>query len=52
LAPANKFLYPMGLGVFHSGVEISGVEYSFGGGGGGGDGVFEMTPKEAGNAVL
>lgn len=40
----NAYLYHWGLGAYHSGVEINGVEYTFGSGGG----VFEMTPKNAG----
>ena len=45
LIPQNDYLFRLGLGAYHSGVEISGVEYSFGG-----DpnidttGVFEMEP--------
>lgn len=46
LSPANNFLHPVGFGLHHSGVEISGSEYSFGGGGG----IFENTPKEANGA--
>ena len=40
---SNEFLYPLGLGVYHSGVEISGVEYTFAGE----SGIYEMTPKHA-----
>lgn len=29
LSPANEFLYTIGMGLHHSGVEISGREYSF-----------------------
>eukprot|EP00542_Grammatophora_oceanica_P009325 CAMPEP_0194045602 /NCGR_PEP_ID=MMETSP0009_2-20130614/16886_1 /TAXON_ID=210454 /ORGANISM="Grammatophora oceanica, Strain CCMP 410" /LENGTH=281 /DNA_ID=CAMNT_0038690487 /DNA_START=6 /DNA_END=851 /DNA_ORIENTATION=+ len=43
LSPSNDFLYPIGLGLHHSGVEILGVEYSFASGAG----IFEGTPKEA-----
>lgn len=31
LAPGNKYTYGCGLGIFHSGVEVYGVEYAFGG---------------------
>ena len=44
LSPANDYLYPIGFGLHHSGVEISGTEYSFASGAG----VFEAaTPREA-----
>ena len=43
LAPANDFLYPVGCGFHHSGVEILGSEYSFASGAG----VFDSTPKHA-----
>jgi hypothetical protein len=40
---SNEYLYPWGLGLYHSGVEISGVEYTFASE----SGIFEMTPKHA-----
>jgi len=43
LSPANDYLYPIGFGLHHSGVEILGVEYSFASGGG----IFESRPKVA-----
>ena len=43
LAPANDFLYPLGFGFHHSGVEILGSEYSVASGAG----VFDSTPKQA-----
>ena len=43
LSPANDYLYPIGFGLHHSGVEILGVEYSFASGGG----IFESSPKVA-----
>ena len=43
LSPANDFLWPIGLGLHHSGIEILGTEYSFASGAG----VFEMPPKQA-----
>ena len=43
LSPANDFLYPVGLGLHHSGVEVLGSEYSFASNAG----IFESTPKEA-----
>mmetsp|Transcript_20441 Transcript_20441/g.19660 ORF Transcript_20441/g.19660 Transcript_20441/m.19660 type:complete len:253 (-) Transcript_20441:133-891(-) len=46
LAPVNEYLYPVGFGLHHSGVEILGQEYSFASGAG----IFDSTPKEAPNA--
>jgi hypothetical protein len=43
LSPANDYLFPVGFGLHHSGVEVNGREYSFGSGGG----VFESTTREA-----
>jgi hypothetical protein len=44
LSPANDYLYPVGLAIHHSGVEVLGVEYSFASGAG----IFESsTPKIA-----
>ena len=43
LAPANEYLYPIGCGFHHSGVEILGSEYSFASG----IGIFDSTPKDA-----
>lgn len=39
LSPANDCLYPVGCGLHHTGVEISGTEYSFASGAG----VFESS---------
>lgn len=43
LHPGNDYLYSVGLGAYHSGVEVYGVEYSFGSGGG----VFPGEPRNA-----
>eukprot|EP00584_Thalassiosira_punctigera_P010055 CAMPEP_0172543962 /NCGR_PEP_ID=MMETSP1067-20121228/14228_1 /TAXON_ID=265564 ORGANISM="Thalassiosira punctigera, Strain Tpunct2005C2" /NCGR_SAMPLE_ID=MMETSP1067 /ASSEMBLY_ACC=CAM_ASM_000444 /LENGTH=250 /DNA_ID=CAMNT_0013330455 /DNA_START=13 /DNA_END=765 /DNA_ORIENTATION=- len=43
LSPANDYLYSVGMGLHHSGVEILGKEYSFASGGG----IFDSSPKEA-----
>lgn len=43
LSPANDYLYSIGMGVHHSGVEILGREYSFASGGG----IFDSSPKDA-----
>jgi hypothetical protein len=42
----NQHLYAMGLGMYHSGVEIGGVEYTFSSG----SGVFNHAPRAAGGA--
>jgi hypothetical protein len=42
----NEALINFGLGVFHSGVEIKGEEWTFGSGGG----IFSSSPKNAGGA--
>lgn len=43
LSPANDYLHPIGFGLHHSGVEVSGSEYSFASGAG----VFEASPRDA-----
>ena len=43
LSDANTVLHDIGFGIYHSGVEISGTEHTFGQGGG----IGEMTPKSA-----
>ncbi len=42
LHPQNENLHGFGFGIYHSGVEISGTEYSFANGG-----IFEIPPKTA-----
>jgi deubiquitinase DESI2 len=44
LSPANDYLFQIGLGLHHSGLEIAGREYSYGSGG---SGIFEHAPKDA-----
>ncbi|KAL1224677.1 DeSI-like protein [Cardamine amara subsp. amara] len=46
LTPMNAYGYWLGLGVFHSGVEIHGVEYSFGAHESSSTGIFEVEPKK------
>ena len=43
LSPANDFLYQIGVGFHHSGIEFLGSEYSFASNAG----IFESSPKEA-----
>ncbi|CBJ48730.1 conserved unknown protein [Ectocarpus siliculosus] len=43
LSPVNEFGHPIGLGVFHSGLEVDGREYTFAGGGG----IFDHEPRKA-----
>eukprot|EP01111_Echinosteliopsis_oligospora_P018342 TRINITY_DN8347_c0_g1_i1.p1 TRINITY_DN8347_c0_g1~~TRINITY_DN8347_c0_g1_i1.p1 ORF type:complete len:255 (-),score=52.32 TRINITY_DN8347_c0_g1_i1:54-818(-) len=47
LHPHNAYGYPLGLGAFHTGIEIAGTEYSFGGHDYSRTGVFEIHPKTA-----
>jgi deubiquitinase DESI2 len=48
----NNWLVLGGLGVFHSGVEIDGVEYCFGGHPESSTGVFEVSPRTAPDALF
>ncbi|CAH3167596.1 unnamed protein product [Porites lobata] len=41
----NHYTFPVGLGVFHSGVVVHGKEYAFGGHSYNWSGIFDMTPK-------
>uniref|UniRef100_A0A0E0KTI1 PPPDE domain-containing protein n=1 Tax=Oryza punctata TaxID=4537 RepID=A0A0E0KTI1_ORYPU len=45
LTPMNNYLYWFGLGIFHSGIEVHGVEYGFGAHEFSTSGVFEVEPK-------
>ncbi|RKP22146.1 DUF862-domain-containing protein [Rozella allomycis CSF55] len=44
-SPSNHFLYRLGLGVYHTGVELMGTEYCFGGHPYKFSGVFETVPR-------
>lgn len=43
LSPSNDYLFPVGMGLHHSGVEIAGREYSYGSQGG----IYEGPPRQA-----
>ncbi|GAM21483.1 hypothetical protein SAMD00019534_046580 [Acytostelium subglobosum LB1] len=47
LHDVNNYLYNIGLGAYHSGVEVNGSEYSFGGHEYDFSGVFEIEPRTA-----
>ncbi|KAK4796485.1 hypothetical protein SAY86_028811 [Trapa natans] len=46
LTPMNGYVYWAGLGIFHSGVEVHGVEYAFGAHDYASSGVFEVEPRQ------
>lgn len=46
LTPMNGYVYWAGLGIFHSGVEVHGVEYAFGAHDFPSSGVFEVEPRQ------
>ncbi|KAK8668737.1 hypothetical protein V6N13_106183 [Hibiscus sabdariffa] len=45
LTNANRYVYWAGLGIFHSGVDVHGVEYAFGAHDYPTSGVFEIEPR-------
>lgn len=45
LTPLNNYLYWFGVGIFHSGIEVHGLEYAFGAHDYPTTGVFEVEPK-------
>ncbi|XP_061368270.1 deSI-like protein At4g17486 [Gastrolobium bilobum] len=45
LTPINNYLYMLGLGIFHSGIEVHGMEYGFGAHEYATSGVFEVEPR-------
>ncbi|KAL0738593.1 hypothetical protein Bca4012_014803 [Brassica carinata] len=46
LTPINGYAYWLGLGVYHSGVEVHGIEYGFGAHEHSTTGIFEVEPKQ------
>ena len=46
LSPVNDYIAWLGVGFYHSGLEIDGREWTFGSGAGSGTGVFECRPRE------
>jgi len=51
LHPYNKYVYWMGLGAFHAGIEVEGTEYSFGFVDSDSTGVFTCEPRQAEGAT-
>lgn len=45
VTPANGYARWLGLGVYHSGVQVHGVEYAYGAHEGNGSGIFEVLPR-------
>ncbi|KAJ1383658.1 PPPDE putative peptidase domain [Sesbania bispinosa] len=45
LTPINNYLYMFGLGIFHSGIQVHGMEYGFGAHEYPSSGVFEVEPR-------
>ncbi|KAJ6842329.1 deSI-like protein isoform X1 [Iris pallida] len=45
LTPLNNYMYCCGLGIFHSGIQVHGLEYGFGAHDFPASGVFEVEPK-------
>jgi hypothetical protein len=48
LSEHNEYLYQFGFGLFHSGIQLNGLEYAFASGGG----VQEVAPKYAPGAIF
>ena len=51
LSPVNRYSYEFGFGAFHTGVEVLGTEYTYGGHEASSSGVFTHTPKSAPSAA-
>lgn len=52
LSPYNYYVYCVGFGAYHSGLELGGVEYSFGGNDTDGTGVYEVSPRSESAAMF
>ncbi|KAM2399296.1 hypothetical protein ACFXTH_035872 [Malus domestica] len=52
LTPINGYAYWLGLGVYHSGVQVHGVEYAFGAHDHATTGIFEVEPKQCPSFVF
>ncbi|VFQ58769.1 unnamed protein product [Cuscuta campestris] len=52
LTPVNNYLYWFGIGVFHSGIEVHGLEYGFGAHEFPTSGVFEVEPRSCSGFVF
>jgi hypothetical protein len=46
LSPVNAYAYDFGVGAFHSGVEVMGTEYTFGGHETSSTGIFTHAPRQ------
>jgi len=52
LHQANAYVFPVGLGAYHTGVQINGKEYAFGGHAYSFTGVFDIEPRTACGAIF
>jgi len=52
LLEANKWGYPVGIGAFHSGVQVGTLEYSFGGHEYDFSGIFTVEPRETPGVIF
>ncbi|KAH8386586.1 hypothetical protein KR093_001334, partial [Drosophila rubida] len=43
----NEFAVPLGLGIFHTGIQVYDIEYTYGGHSYANSGIFEMLPRTA-----
>ncbi|KAG9142114.1 hypothetical protein Leryth_026101 [Lithospermum erythrorhizon] len=52
ITPINGYAYWLGLGVYHSGVQVHNVEYAFGAHEDPTTGIFELEPKQCGKFIF
>jgi len=52
LAKSNYYLHSIGLGIYHTGIQVGSVEYHFGGHEGTSTGVVSTEPKDYANNVV